>query len=332
MAKTHEWLLIETLDERTEPTVIAQGSRVRKMVPLHVIFDRNPKRLVQVSEAVRQVAATGTTVVEPAGDLVFVAEPAALHNGRVHGVWVRFGPPGEAAPPRNRTWGFVWNLTRGIANKSKGLLPDDSEETTWSIAEAYAVLANRPDAVETMAKVINADPGTTHQATWNQRREEGPEHAVNFAVRILEERNADGKMDRILRGISNDLGPAKPDEPSTRRPILLAELIAAAEAAEGEYRAVVDPRTLRLIDWYGDPMPELAWRYEPGDPELVHPDDRARALEMMTLLGKQSRIEMDVRLRLESGDYGVFHAVGKLMVLDNRTNAALVALTRPSDS
>ncbi|MGX1778389.1 GAF domain-containing protein [Nocardia brasiliensis] len=331
------WLLIETLDQRA-PSVIAQGSAVKAMVPIDFFFKRS-KAKDALAALISHVCESGDQqqIDLPAGKHA-VAEPICNDWGQVHGVWLRSTDVTDTIiPPHNRAWAFVWNLTRGTVTRSKGLVAEGSTEEhqprEWTIAEAFSVLETGSDASETLVKVINAAPGTRHQTTWAQKRPDGTRHDVNFAVRITSEPPPDSPAgsatEHILRGISHDLGPAElRDDPES--PIMLAELVAATTAEPGEYRAIFELRPLRLLRWYGEPCPDLAWEYDEirrqGRPQL-HPSDRTVVRRMQRDLDA-GRAFGRVRLLTRTGDYEPFDVIAKLIVLNRSTTAALITVRK----
>lgn len=336
MAPENPWLLIETLDQE-QPSVIAAGSSVKKMVPMTKFFGSHR------TDVFRAVASVCTTARpyrhQAARNRVVTADPICDDWGRVHAVWLRVADPAIPDPGRNRAWAFVWNLTRGIVTKSKGLVPEGSDEENepraWSIAEAFNVLETGLDATETLVKVINADIGTTHQTTWPQHRAGEVPHDVNFAVRIFSEPPPDSLAgvivanERILRGVSHDLGPTGGGD-SKEAPVMLAELVAATAAEPDEYRAIVDIKTARLLRWYGEPPEELDWEYNATrQKSRMHPEDRPVAEELIQNLDS-GRAEGTIRLLTRAGSYEPYHALAKLILLDRSTTAALVTL-RKSD-
>ncbi|MQY24356.1 GAF domain-containing protein [Nocardia macrotermitis] len=329
------WLLIETLDHSV-PSVIAQGSAVKNMVPVETFFKRSKAK----SELLALISRVCTTA-EPEritlpGNRFAVTEAICNDWGQVHGLWLRIIEEDEQPLAHDRAWAFVWNLTRGRVTRSKGLAPEGSPEEQdrreWSIAEAFNILETGSDASETLVKIINADPGTIHQTTWPQKRPDGTLHDVNFAVRILLDHvpGRSGADDRILRGISHDLGEANNhDDPES--PIMLAELVAATSADPGEYRAIVDVHSLRLLRWYGEPSPELVWEYEDlrrlGQPP-IHPEDNS-VVERMQRELDTGRAVGQVRFMTKSGNYQPFDLLAKLIVLNRSTTAALVTFRKP---
>src|SRR6266568_3312489 len=324
------WLLIETLDQGV-PSVIAQGSAVKNMVPVDVFFKRS-KVKDELFALISRVCDTAAPLrIHLPGSRTAVAEPICDDWGQVHGLWLHVAEDGEKPVPHARAWAFVWNLTRGTVTRSKGLAPEGSDvehdAREWTIAEAFNVLETGSDASETLVKVINGAPGTKHQTTWPQKRPDGTAHDVNFAVRIFLDHPpgepADGDKEHILRGISHDLGEAA-DHEDPESPIMLAELVAATSADPGEYRAILDLHTVRLLRWYGPPSPDLAWEYEDlqrfGRP-AIHPDDRGVVKRMQRDLDS-GRAVGAIRLLTRSGDYEQFDLVAKLILLNRSTTAA----------
>lgn len=331
------WLLIETLDQSV-PSVIAQGSAVKNMVPVEDFFKRSKVKGELLALISRVCASTQSSRIMLPGNRYAIAEAICNDWDQVYGMWLHIADEDDLPVAHNRAWAFVWNLTRGKVTRSKGLAPEGSPEELdrreWSIAEAFNILETGSDASETLVKIINADPGTIHQTTWPQKRPDGTLHDVNFAVRILIDHppgsSANGSEERILRGISHDLGRADGhDDPES--PIMLAELVAATSADPGEYRAIIDVHSLRLLRWYGEPSPELVWEYEDLrslDQPPIHPDDRS-VIERMQRELDTGRAVGQVRFMTKSGNYRPFDLLAKLIVLNRSTTAALVTFRKP---
>ncbi len=334
------WLLIETLDQNV-PSVIAQGPAVKNMVPVEVFFKRSKVKDELLALISRACETAEPLRIDLPGNRTALAEPICDDWGQAHGLWLHIAEEGEQPVVHGRAWAFVWNLTRGTVTRSKGLAPEGSDEEhdnrEWTIAEAFNILETGSDASETLVKVINGAPGTRHQTTWPQKRPDGTSHDVNFAVRIFLDRPpgepAEGDKERILRGISNDLGQAAEHDDS-EVPIMLAELVAATSADPGEYRAILDLHTLRLLRWYGPPSPDLAWEYDDlrrlGQP-AIHPDDHGIVKRMQRDLDT-GRAVGSIRLLARSGGYQPFDLVAKLILLNRSTTAALVTIRKPLKS
>lgn len=86
--------------------------------------------------------------------------------------------------------------------------------------------------------------------------------------------------------------------------MVLEYRVLKAATEEWEYRAIVNLKTLQLIRWVGDPMPDSAWesvdayQVKPG----MHPEDLPVALEMSAGLAR-GKTQGTVRFRQLDGKW-----------------------------
>ncbi len=264
---TNRWLLIETfgVDRAGEPTVIGLGSAPRHMVPLTTVLKRG-RHLGEMRALVARIAQTGERLRTPSSDgtHVLVGDPLIAYSGRVHGVYAWVGATGEEPPPRDPAGAWQFNLTTGKISGSDDLLdlygvPPEQRRSERVIAEAFTRLMANADEAAALAVIVNAPPGSEHQATWTVRRDDGELRAANFACRCISVATPGGATETVLRGITHDLGPAE-TIPAAPYKMLLAQQVLAAEREPGRYRAIVNLRNLTLLRWIDDPMPGLAWQ------------------------------------------------------------------------
>lgn len=173
---------------------------------------------------------------------------------------------------------------------------------------------------------MNSAPGTEHQAVWTVRRDDDALRAGHFACRIILEADANGRREVLFRGVTQDIGAAIA-VPSAPPPMILEYQLLEASTAPGEYRAIVNLRSLQLIRWIGPPMPGIAWADLPGQPPpQIHPDDLTAALEMSRELARH-RAEGRLRLRRIDGGWQTVRVRAALMALDQHTTAGLATVT-----
>ncbi|WP_230597342.1 hypothetical protein [Rhodococcoides fascians] len=181
-----------------------------------------------------------------------------------------------------------------------------------------------------MAKIVQSAPGTTHQAVWTVRRDDGELRAAHFSCRMIAEDGVSG-TDVILRGITHDIGPAG-EINIAPPPTILEHRVLEASTKEGEYRALVNLRTLNLLRWYNsDPAPSICWENLPDEPvPAIHPDDVPVAKQMSNALARD-RANGVLRFRTLDGNWKPMTIDAVLVSLDQHTTAALVTLTELSE-
>ncbi|OZC61988.1 hypothetical protein CH306_17690 [Rhodococcus sp. 15-725-2-2b] len=328
---SNSWILIETFGD-AEPTVIGVGSSPKSFVPPRKVLRSSTSREEAVA-AVAEALSTGTVVDRPCKDRYrrILAEPLHTFAGRTHGAWVWLGQRDETPPRRDAAGAWQFNLTKSTASGSNDLLdlycvPQDERETQRALAGAFTRLVTNRDESEAMAKIVQSAPGTTHQAVWTVRRDDGELRAAHFSCRMIAEDGISG-TEVILRGITQDIGPAG-EINIAPPPTILEHRVLEASTKEGEYRALVNLRNLSLLRWYNsEPAPSICWENLPDEPvPAIHPDDIPIAKQMSNALARE-RTNGVLRFRTLDGDWKPMTIDAVLVSLDQHTTAALVTLT-----
>ncbi len=328
---SNNWILIETFGE-AEPSVIGLGSSPKSFVPLQKLF-RSASSRDDARAATAEVLSGGSPLDGRSrdGHRRVLAEPLRTFAGNIHGVWLWLGRHDETPPPRDAAGAWQFNLTSSTASGSDDLLdlyrvPEAERETQRALAGAFTRLVTNRDESEAMAKIVHSAPGTIHQAVWTVRRDDGKLRAAHFSCRMIRENTTAGDQ-VILRGITHDIGPA--GEISTAPPpTILEHRVLEASTKDGEFRALVNFRTLNLLRWYNsEPPPNICWENLPHQPvPAIHPDDLPIAKQMSNALARE-RTSGVLRFRALDGGWKPMHLDGVLVSLDQHTTAALVTLT-----
>ncbi|MGK8525088.1 GAF domain-containing protein [Nocardia asteroides] len=326
-----KWILVECFSG-PPGRVIAVGSAPKSFVPLTNIL-RNPLSLADADAALRQASATGAPVarVSDDGRRTVRAEPLLIAPRRAHAVRLWVGPVREtvAAPDPMGAWHFDLTTNRSVRSVDLldlyGVAPED-RAAELAIASAFTRLVTNRDESEALAKIVNSAPGTEHQAVWTIRRDDNALRAGHFACRIIVEPDGTGDRHVLLRGVTQDIGAAT-SVSAAPPPTILEHTVLEAATEPGEYRAIVNLRSLRLIRWIGAPMPDIAWEDLPGQPmPQIHPDDLGTARTMSRDLARH-RTEGTVRLRRVDGGWQRVRIRAALMALDQHTTAGLATVT-----
>jgi hypothetical protein len=328
------WLLIETFGGvgREEPTVIGVGSVPKGMVALSSVLGRG-KYLDDVRALIARVAMSGERVVSASHDgrRQMIGDPLIAYSGRIHGVYAWLGELSEEPPPRDPAGAWCFNLTTNKISGSDGLLDlygvDPQKRRSERLtAEAFGRLITNADESAALAKIVRAEVGTEHQATWTVKRDDDQLRAANFACRMIQEVGEGGGPEVVLRGITHDIGPAE-QTPSAPVRHVLAQQVLLAEKDPGEHRAIVDLRTFKLLRWLDEPMPGVAWENDSVHPPAIHPADIQTAKDMSAALAAPGRVMNTLRLQSVEGDWMPVMVEARLLLLDQITTAALVTLT-----
>ncbi|WP_067470042.1 GAF domain-containing protein [Nocardia amamiensis] len=331
---TTKWILVECFSG-FPGRVIALGTAPKSFVPLTNIL-RNPLSRDDAESALRQACATGAPVarVSPDGRRMVRAEPLLIAPGRVHGVRLWVGPVREPVTSPDPMGAWYFDLTTNRSVRSIDLLDlygvaPENRAAELAIAGAFTRLVTNRDESEALAKIVNSAPGTEHQAVWTIRRDDDALRAGHFACRIVEERDDSGARQVLIRGVTQDIGSAMAVSLAPP-PMILEYTLLEASAEPGEYRAIVNLRSLRLIRWIGAPMPGIAWEDLPGQPPpQIHPDDLEAARTMSRDLARH-RTEGTVRIRRLDGGWQPVRVRAALMALDQHTTAGLATVSAVS--
>ncbi len=329
------WLLIETFGG--VPTIIGIGSRTPAFKSLSDTL-RHPGTLTAAQQVLTRLMIEPREIDEVVGGRRVLARPLCTFEGRMHGVQLWVGMESEVPPPRPTAGAWFFNITGGKASGSEDLfdlyaVPERARRTETAMAGAFTRLFAGRDQGDAIAKIVSSQPGTEHQALWTVTRDDGEERAAHFSCRMYAEKDeVSGGEQVILRGITHDLGPAA-HVSKAPSPVVLEYRVIEAAAAAGEYRALLHPRTLSLIRWVADPMPEVAWERNVGEPDpQIHPDELGRVRRAIrTLTGPPGYVAGTVRVRGRDGTWVRIAGKASLMPLDEATTAVLVTASFAKD-
>lgn len=329
-----KWLLVETLGG--EPSIVGWGGAPQEFESL-TAFRRtvgSTPMVVAARVIVEMLSDERSSEIDRIenGHRV-VARPLYAGDSQVHGLQLWIGLPDEPVPPRPRAGAWYFDVSASTASGSDdlfdlyGTAPERRRSET-ALAGAFTRLLANADYGEAIAKIIAAGDGAEHQAVWTVERDDGERRAAHFSCRMFEEEAEDGgAVRRVLRGITHDIGPAV-EVPPEPLPVVLECRVLEAVAAPGEFRAVLNPRTLRMIRWIDEPMPGIAWENNEGEPPAaIHPDDLPTARKLIHSLievGGDNTGSVRVR-RLDGGWQRVAVRLG-LMPLTIHTMATLVTM------
>lgn len=324
----HDWLLVETLG--TEPVVVAQGRRMKNLVPISAFLRRNP-HLAAIQTAITETVATGNSLasITPKSDRVIRTEPVTMSDGKVHGVHVWIGPADAEPPERPIPGPLKWDMTTGEATDTVESLANAGMDPAEERTHGRAFVEDLPsrdfnkDEARVLALAIDAAPGRTYCTSWDFNDKLGGFRRVGFVARTAMEPAEDG-TDHLIARAMNLVGELDESDAPTD---LLAQRILRGLSQQGVYRAIVDLGSWNLLKWLDEPCPHYDWRQG----VQFHPDDKPH-LEPMAKefeTGSTSRV-----LRLPGTESGwvPMHVTVNRVELDNGVFAGLITLRLPTDA
>lgn len=341
MPSPNNWLLIDVLDPR-HPTVVAVGARTRSRVALSSFIRAWDRDLVMA--AVMKACRHGTSVHANSGSRAVAVDPIADEvTGLVHGVWLRVTHRSADPIDRPSAWAFEWNLDTGVARRCA--IVSDTE--TWAklgveqnrpISDGLAKLDLGSTTASVLANLVSGSHGTLVQQTAVEQRPFGGPRIIQFTARFVTEpmNSSDQTGNRLVRGISVDLGAVQTCEHAEYQASSLGDRIALSLSSPREYRAIADPDSLRLLYWYGDAPEDIAWRnaHVVGAKPVLHPEDAIHAAVTAKLLKSSpfgTTKKLNLRFLTHQDGYTPISVTARAIDLDDRSRALLLTLHPKTD-
>jgi hypothetical protein len=329
----HDWLLVETLG--TEPVVVAEGAHTKDLVPVSTFLRRNPHLMAiqtAIGETVR--AAGGLSSITPKNDRVIQTEVVMMSDGRIHGVQIWLGAPGETPPERPLVGPLLWDLTAGTATDTPESLQvggwDPAKQTTHGrvFADDLPRRDLKSNEAEVIKMVIQPEAGMTICNTWDVTDYRGEPITVGFVARSLPEAQDDGSERLICRAMNW----RSVREGASLQHDLLGQRILDGLAEPGVHRALVDPTHWTLLKWLDDPAPFFDWRAGVSGRPAIHPQDKATMTAMAAEFDTGVAAHGVLRMVGRHGGWTPVHITVHRVELGNGIYAGLASLRRPTDA
>ncbi len=232
-----DWLLVETLG--TEPVVVAQGRRMKNLVPITAFLRRHPHRAaIQTAITETVIAGTSLASITPKSDRVIRTEPVTMSDGKVHGVHVWIGPADAEPPQRPIPGPLIWDMTAGEATDTVESLTNSGMNPAQERTHGRAFVEDLPsrdlhkNEARVLAMAVDTAPGRTYCSSWDFNDKLGGFRRVGFVVRTAMEPAADGTEHLIARAM-NLVGELDETDIPTG---LLAQRILKGLSQRGVYR------------------------------------------------------------------------------------------------
>ncbi|NKY88683.1 GAF domain-containing protein [Nocardia veterana] len=320
------WLLVETLGPGAEPTIVADGPRIREWTSparagralgaaattlaataIDAALGAAPAKYPQVSD---DSVADGRIVLTEA-DWTAIAVPIFCSFGAVHGVQLWLGAAGQQPPPRRAVAAWDWDSGTELAHHGPGL-----EELAFARAPENVRLVRTPPEVfgrmvrfdERMAYtavVAGTDPAGRWQGELAIR---GDDEVVRNFQLVIRVHRADphlgaatpARTAHITRALLHEITDVSPPRPDTD--------LAITRAVSRSGRAGVGFVELAMgvvYEWTSVPPPPLH-RWSTERP-LVHPDDqqtyRGAFATVFAGTGDSAATEFTFRLRFADSEW-----------------------------
>lgn len=243
-----DWLLLETFSTPSSATVIAQGSTTKAFLPLDKIIRSTTHRTV-VEAAIAGIRQQPFPRDFTQGDTRYVFLPLQDYEQHLSAILFHYGPADEpiADPPACGAWNF--DLGTGIATGSDAMhdlhrVPEEHRFRSRPIHESLSRIVG-PDPSAT-AKLINKQPGQTHQSTETVTSEDGSLWIASYTAGFLRSPEGSMRVQGVTRRIGDyQLAPSSAD---------LSDQIVRAISKPGLFRAIVDPTTGNFLRSYDPPL------------------------------------------------------------------------------
>lgn len=321
--KGAQWLLVEHFDD-SSLSIINMSGRPEKFTPIgQRLKNRGAEEHVR---AVMKELRRGRDNIAVESDGRFVHARALRVDEHLHGAWYWSGRTPPPPVPAAGAWRINLTTMTALGSREWAEMADIPQEY-WGQERSLAAMFAQvdTDSAESVAikKIITAKAGTVHQGKWSVTRQDGTKWPAHFSCRIYRETTAEGHVHMVARGLSVDIG-GDPKMTAAPEIVLLEHRVLDALTEPGEYRALVDLKSLRLIRWMGGPAPGIAWQKVASEPEPeVHPDDHATMIEMAKGLARQ-RTTGRLRVRALDGTWTWLNVTASLVAIDQETTAALL--------
>lgn len=327
---TNDWLLVETLG--TEPVVVALGRQSQELVPITTFLRRKSGRAA-IQSAIAESLHTGQSLVSltPKKKRVIRTEPVVMSDGRVHGVHVWSGPPGDEPPERPIPGALKWDMTLGVASDTPeslaniGTIVEADHIEDRAFAECWPSGDLKPNEGKALAAAVRSEPGHTMCDTWDGTDGQGNYIRVSFVARNGLETGPTGRDHLIARGMNWRVETADQPQPSDR----LAQQILQGLAQPGVHRALFDPHTWTLLKWLDEPCSFYDWRSIKSDSPKLHPSDEAKMAAMTHEFTAAATCGV-LRMPGRDGGWVPVHVTVSRLEIDHETFAGLVSLRLPT--
>ncbi len=318
------WLLVETLAPGLDPTIVADGCRIRDWTTparagrsLGVAATALASAAVEAAAVMVPAKETGA-VGDPDGRIVLsdggwtaMAVPIFCSFGAVHGVHLWVGASGQQPPPRRAVAAWDWDSDTELAHHGPGL-----EELAFARApeqvrsvrtppEVFGRMVRFDDRMVYTAVVGGTDPAGRWQGEVAIRGDDEVVRTFQLVVRV---HRADPHVDgadssrsaHITRALLHEITDVSPPRPDTDLAITRA-----VSRSGGDGVGFVELAMGVVYEWTSPPLPPLdRWCAERP---LIHPDDqriyRANCAAVFAADEADAACEFIFRIRFEDSEW-----------------------------
>ncbi len=322
-------VLIETLGERGDWTVLAVDDRLAEWrSPVRPLPPGGLRIVEQAHDSRESVLARLTG--RDGDERSVLAGPIAGPDGRVHGVQVRMGAPGEPMPESYAVAAFAYSAqSRSIRLGDKPFgwkLPQ--ERANWTVPEAFRYVERFDGSMDLILRTLEPAPNTRWVGDATARL------GSDLRRYRLALRNGAEGDEHCWRGLIQDVTEYRAPEQVSLDGAALTAL--GRHGADGRRHLVLaDVRDVRLIRWITDPVPGIQWKGMVDDRDTPHPDDVVRIFDEVGRIagsGRQHGRVDGVRLRRLGGGWTVVNTTGTIIPTPEAVALMLIELDVVGDS
>ncbi|AHH21441.1 putative secreted protein [Nocardia nova SH22a] len=316
------WLLVETLAPGLEPTVVADGYRVRDWTTA-----ARAGRSLGAATALATAAVEAAAVAVPAkvggavddsdsivlseGGWTAIAVPIFCSFGAVHGVQLWVGASGQLPPARRAVAAWDWDSDTELAHHGPGLeelafarAPEDVR-VVRTPPEVFGRMVRFDDRMGYTAVIAGTDPAGRWQGEVAIRGDDEIVRTFQLVVRVHRDDPHLGPADpprtaHITRALLHEITDVRPPRPDTDLAITRA-----VSRSGGGGVGFVELAMGVVYEWTSPPPPPLdRWATERP---VVHPDDqrifRAACAAVFDDDDVDATREFVFRIRFEDSDW-----------------------------
>ncbi len=319
-----QWVVAETLDSRTTPSVILDGSYQRRFANLNrASIATTATHARHLTPLVQRCAANGHAELDefrlPSGaTLRMIASPVLGPTDRIYGVSLWAGSPFDVPSPPPTVGAIEWDdatilatlspALRTILNISEGASP--SLATIPHLMARFDCFEDRDGLLALFDPTCRTDSWTTKATTPSTR---GARRNLYIAAKRVPATNT---IRALVCDISEIDSPPAPDSGSAA--------LRRVPIAQGHAVGVVDLRDGLVHEWIAD-EPFASWRNR--NPE-IHPDDRPLVMTTCAdLLSGTATATITARVRFSQNDDWMLLQATWTRITDGERPQALMDVT-----
>ncbi|MEV6276650.1 GAF domain-containing protein [Nocardia sp. NPDC051832] len=295
-----DWVVVEMLDDWSEPTVVVDGQFRREfsalkrisIAPNTAIAERVKPLLIRCGKARTSVV---DNVTLRSGTLVkLVARPVYGISGEVRGATVWAGPEGERPPRPPQVGVLEWNthLVASMSPTARAMLHGDSKLDSLLLPELIAAFDRFEDRAGFLSLFSLMNPVAKWTGAATRTYGDGTVHQLHLAARTP------WASASTVRALVCDVGQERVQPGAD----LYEAVLRCVPILPGHALGIVDLDAMAVHDWVANNNEPIAgWLHHQPRP---HPEDLVQVVELGRdlLNGTRTRARFRSRIRFDDND------------------------------